>query len=98
MNRQKLTQSEVTAALEDLQGWQVLDGRLRKTFKFGSFAQAMGWMVSVSLYADKIDHHPNWSNVYNRVTVELWTHDLDALSTFDIALAEQMDKLAENEV
>ncbi len=96
MNRQKLTQSEVNAALEKLPGWQVADGRLSKTFKFGSFARAIGWMVSVSLYADKIDHHPNWSNVYNRVTVELWTHDMDALSTFDIALAEHMEKLAKN--
>jgi 4a-hydroxytetrahydrobiopterin dehydratase len=95
MDRQKLTNGEIDAALEELPGWEVVNGRLRKSYKFGSFARAIGWMVSVSFYADKIDHHPNWSNVYNRVSVELWTHDMDALSTFDIALARQMDKFAQ---
>jgi len=94
MERRKLTREEIDASLLELTGWEEVDGKLHKEFKFGSFAEAIGWMVSVAIYADKIDHHPNWSNVYNRVTVELWTHDLDALSTLDVALAKKMNMLA----
>jgi 4a-hydroxytetrahydrobiopterin dehydratase len=94
MERRKLTRVELDAAVPELAGWEEVDGKLQKQFKFTSFAEAIGWMVSVAIYADKIDHHPNWSNVYNRVTVELWTHDLSALSTWDVALAKQMNLLA----
>jgi 4a-hydroxytetrahydrobiopterin dehydratase len=54
----------------------------------------MGWMVSAGIQADKLDHHPEWANVYSRVTVDLVTHDLGALSTLDVALAEKMEELA----
>ncbi len=94
MERRKLSGSEVAAALDELRGWQLKDGRLSKTFKFGTFAQAIGWMVTAGIYADKLDHHPDWSNVYNKVMVELFTHDLDALSTWDVALAQHMDQLS----
>ena len=93
MERRKLTRVELEAAVPELAGWEEVDGKLQKQFKFGSFAEAIGWMVSVAIYADKIDHHPNWSNVYSRVTVELWTHDLGALSTWDVALAKRMNLL-----
>lgn len=89
-----MTREEIDASLLELTGWEEVDGKLHKEFKFGSFAEAIGWMVSVAIYADKIDHHPNWSNVYSKVTVELWTHDLDALSTLDVALAKKMNMLA----
>ena len=92
MKRKALNQEEVTAALLELPDWQVKDGKLHKTFKFSSFAAAMGWMMHAAILADKLDHHPEWSNVYNRVTVNLVTHDLDnAISTFDVALARQME-------
>jgi 4a-hydroxytetrahydrobiopterin dehydratase len=94
MKRRKLTRAELDAAVPELTGWEEMDGKLHKQFKFGSFAAAIGWMVSVAIYAEKIDHHPNWSNVYSRVAVELWTHDLDALSTLDVALAKRMNLLA----
>ena len=94
MERKALALTELTAALSNLSGWEIADGRLTKTFKFGSFAEAIGWMVAVALYADKLDHHPDWSNVYNRVSVELLTHDMSAITTWDIALAERMDELA----
>jgi 4a-hydroxytetrahydrobiopterin dehydratase len=55
----------------------------------------MGWMTSVAIYADKIDHHPEWSNVYNQVSVNLITHDMGALSTLDIALAKRMETLSQ---
>jgi 4a-hydroxytetrahydrobiopterin dehydratase len=94
VERRKLSGSEIADYLEELSGWELKNGRLSKTFKFGTFAQAIGWMVTVGIYADKLDHHPDWSNVYNKVEVELYTHDLDALSTWDVALAQHMDQLS----
>lgn len=95
MERRKLEAGEVQEALGQLPGWAVDDGKLSKEFKFGSFAEAIGWLVSVAIYADRIDHHPEWFNVYNRVKVDLTTHDMGALSTLDLALAKRMQELAE---
>ena len=95
MTRKVLNEAELQKALSKLPGWTVKDGKLSKTFKFDSFAAAMGWMVSIAIFADKMNHHPEWSNVYNRVTVNLVTHDLDnAISSWDVALAEKMEVLA----
>lgn len=95
MEKRPLTNEEIEEALNELPGWTVEDGKLFKGYKFGSFAEALGWMVSAGVYADKIDHHPEWSNVYNRVQVHLVTHDLgNVISTLDIALAKQMEILA----
>ena len=95
MARTRLSDDEIQAALQTLPGWEVKDGKLHKMFKFGSFAQALGWMVSAGVQADKMDHHPEWSNVYSRVTVDLVTHDLDnAISNLDVELARVMEKLA----
>lgn len=92
--RRKLTQAEIDEALTTMPGWQIKAGKLHKQFKFDSFAAALGWMVSVGIVADKIDHHPEWCNVYNRVTVDLATHDLDnAISTRDLDLAQHMERL-----
>lgn len=94
-DKRKLKSEEIKTALVDLPDWQVVDGKLHKQFKFGSFAEALGWMVSVGVHADKMDHHPEWSNVYNRVEVNLVTHDLDnAISTLDVDLAGKMETLA----
>ena len=95
MSRYTLSDEEITAVLPLLPGWQIKEGKLHKTYKFNSFAQAMGWMVSVAIYADKMDHHPEWSNVYNRVQVNLVTHDLgNAISNWDVDLAKKMESLA----
>jgi 4a-hydroxytetrahydrobiopterin dehydratase len=95
MERQKLSAEEIGAALNHLPGWQLKDGKLQKTFEFSSFAQAVGWMMSVAIFADKMDHHPEWANVYNRVSVDLVTHDLgNAISSWDVALAQKMEELA----
>jgi 4a-hydroxytetrahydrobiopterin dehydratase len=95
MTRYKVSDEELTAVLPQLPGWQIKEGKLHKTYKFGSFARAMGWMMSIAIYADKMDHHPEWSNVYNRVQVNLVTHDLDnAISSWDIELARKMEELA----
>ena len=97
INRRPLSSDEIEAALVELPGWQEIDGKLSKTYEFRSFAAAIGWMVSVAIYADKIDHHPEWGNVYNRVHVNLVTHDLaNAISTWDLDLARKMEELAGN--
>ena len=96
MTKKSLSTQEINEALKQLPDWKIQDGKLHKTFKFKNFAQALGWMVSVGVEADKMDHHPEWSNVYNRVTVNLVTHDLgNAVSNLDIELAKQMEQLAE---
>ena len=76
-------------------GWAMEEGRdaIRKEFKFADFADALGWMVQAGVWAEKWDHHPEWSNVYNRVTVMLTTHDVDGLSALDAKLARKMDVL-----
>jgi 4a-hydroxytetrahydrobiopterin dehydratase len=95
MTRHRLNHEELESALAGLPGWRLQEGKLHKQFKFDSFARAMGWMMSVAIFADKMDHHPEWSNVYNRVTVNLVTHDLDnAVSSWDVELAQKMEKLA----
>lgn len=94
MERRMLTKEELDSALSRLEGWELAEDRIIKRYKFGSFAEAIGWMVAVAIYADKLDHHPDWSNVYNRVSVALQTHDMKAVTTWDIALAERMEELA----
>jgi 4a-hydroxytetrahydrobiopterin dehydratase len=95
MARYKMKKEDLTAVLADLPGWEVKEGKLHKSYKFYSFAAAMGWMVSVAIHADKMDHHPEWSNVYNKVQVDLVTHDMDnAISNLDVDLAKKMEALA----
>mmetsp|Transcript_15096 Transcript_15096/g.17580 ORF Transcript_15096/g.17580 Transcript_15096/m.17580 type:complete len:176 (+) Transcript_15096:125-652(+) len=78
--------------------WQVVQDKdaIKKTFEFTDFKQAWGFMSKVALIAEKMDHHPEWFNVYNRVEVTLTTHDCDGLSTKDVEMAEMMDELAKD--
>jgi 4a-hydroxytetrahydrobiopterin dehydratase len=94
MERREVTMAELEQALAELPNWSLEGGKLCKEFKFDGFAEAMGWMMSVAIYADRIDHHPEWSNVYSRVNVALITHEMDALSSLDLALARRMEALA----
>ena len=76
-------------------GWALVEGRdaIAKTFKFKDFTQAFGWMTRAALQAEKMDHHPEWFNVYNTVEVTLSTHDAGGLSALDIDLAKTLDAL-----
>ena len=76
-------------------GWTLEDSRkaIARTFRFDDFVGAMGFMTRAALYAEKWDHHPEWSNVYSKVTVRLTTHDADGLTELDLRLAQQMDAL-----
>lgn len=84
------------AVLKDLHGWTAVDGRdaIAKQFKFADFNEAFGFMTRVALKADKMDHHPEWSNVYNTVEVTLTTHDADGVTDLDKTLAGFMDEVA----
>lgn len=77
---------------DDALKWQIAeDGKLIKTFKFKSFIRAFGWMSQAAIWAEKLNHHPEWFNVYNKVDVELTTHDVGGLSELDFKLATKMD-------
>ena len=83
-------------ALESLNGWQVVSGRdaIQKSFVFENFVDAFGFMTKVAIISEKMNHHPEWFNVYNKVDVVLSTHDCSGLSLLDIKLALEMDRLS----
>ena len=91
----KLTASERQAGLLELKNWQAAAGRdaIQRSFKFKNFSEAWGFMNRVALLAETQDHHPEWSNVYNKVEILLATHDCDGLSERDLKLARSIDKL-----
>ena len=93
--RRAATAAEIQQVLHKLPGWSVANGKLHRQYTFDSFSSALGWMVSAGLVAEKMDHHPEWSNVYRAVTVDLVTHDLgDVISPLDLELATRMETLA----
>ncbi|MBK7780430.1 MAG: 4a-hydroxytetrahydrobiopterin dehydratase [Ardenticatenia bacterium] len=94
MSRQPLDPAAIAAALTELPGWQLADGRLHKVFAFASFVPAFAFMTAVALVAEKLDHHPDWSNSYRTVTVDLSTHSAGGVTALDVALARQMEALA----
>ncbi len=77
-------------------GWAMVDGRdaVHKSFVFGNFIEAFAWMTRIALHAEKLNHHPEWSNVYKRVDVTLSTHDANGLTDLDLKLARKMEATA----
>lgn len=91
---QKLTQAEIDAGLQALDGWSVMNGKLHREFKFKNFVQAFGFMTQVAIEANTMDHHPEWFNVYNKVIIDLMTHDADnSISHLDLTLAQKINQL-----
>ena len=92
----QLSQQEIREKLPQLEGWELAndDKAIRRQFRFMDFSEAFGFMSRAALAAEKLDHHPDWSNVYNRVEVVLTTHDTGGLTELDFKLAAAMDKLA----
>jgi 4a-hydroxytetrahydrobiopterin dehydratase len=93
---EKLSNERRAEVLGQLADWQAVDGRnaITRTFKFKDFNEAFGFMARAALIAEKMDHHPEWFNVYNRVDVTLSTHDAGGLTELDVELAAAMDSLA----
>jgi len=93
---QTLSANDLEKALQALPGWSRAAGRaaICKTFKFKDFNAAFGFMTRVALVAEKLDHHPEWLNVYNRVEVTLTTHDIKGVTGLDVRLAQDMERLA----
>ena len=93
MNKNKLSKREITAGLRNLRGWTVVKGSLHRMFEFKDFTQAFGFMKRVALAADRMDHHPDWSNAYNKVTIDLSTHSAGGLTKNDFELAQKIQKI-----
>jgi 4a-hydroxytetrahydrobiopterin dehydratase len=89
-----LPADEVLERLKAHPGWTHADARLHREFRFAGFSEAFGFMARVALFAEKIDHHPEWTNVWNRVSVELQTHDAGGVTDLDFRLAAEMDRIA----
>ena len=96
MSRDLLAPGKLEEAVSSLDGWSLEQGgtAISKGFKFKTFSEAFGFMTRCALQAEKMDHHPEWSNVYNRVEVRLTTHSAGGVTALDIELARQMDRHA----
>lgn len=90
----KLTKMELQPALADLPAWSVVNGKLHRAFTFRNFVEAFGFMTKVALEANTLDHHPEFYNIWNKVVIDLVTHDVgNAISDLDVALAHKIDAL-----
>jgi len=86
--------AELADALSRLSGWAVVDGKLHKEYKFPDFIHAFGFMATAAIAIEKMNHHPEWFNVYNRVSVDLTTHDAQGITSKDAELAKLLDEIA----
>ena len=89
-----LKSEDVASRLKSLPDWNLEESKLHRRFVFDGFVEAFGFMSQIAILAEKMDHHPEWSNVYNRVEVFLTTHDAGGLTELDFELARSMDRLA----
>ena len=89
----KLSEDEIRREMDKNPEWIVENGKLKRTLEFDNFVQAFGFMTEVAIKAEKINHHPEWFNVYNRIKIELVTHDVNGISNYDFKLARIIDKL-----
>jgi len=89
----RLSSDEIAKELKDLPGWSVKDEKLHKDFEFDSFNEAFGFMTRAAMEIEKMNHHPEWFNVYNRLSVDLMTHDAGGITKNDIQLARILDSL-----
>jgi len=90
----RLPDSEIEEALNELEGWTLQNGKLNRDFKFANFVEAFGFMTSAAIEAEKMNHHPEWFNVYSKVNVQLVTHSADGVTNLDVDLAKKMNTLA----
>ncbi|MEK6944583.1 MAG: 4a-hydroxytetrahydrobiopterin dehydratase, partial [Thermoproteota archaeon] len=84
---------QIKEKLKELEGWQLVNGKLHKEFQFKDFNQAFGFMTRAAIHAEKMDHHPEWFNVYNKLKVDLMTHDAGGITENDVKLAKILNSL-----
>ena len=89
----KLSDEQIQAELNDLDGWSVVNGKLHKEFEFSDFNEAFGFMARASMHIEKMNHHPEWFNVYNKLIIDLMTHDASGITENDINLAKILNSL-----
>ncbi|MGB6198132.1 MAG: 4a-hydroxytetrahydrobiopterin dehydratase [Candidatus Acidiferrales bacterium] len=94
MEAKKLSEKGLATALKGLHGWIVVDGKLRRVFELKDFSEAFAFMTRVALAAESMNHHPDWSNAWNKVTIELVTHSADGITPNDIDLARQISQIS----
>ena len=91
----KLNDTELEAALEALPGWSLVNGKMHREYAFADFVHAFGFMATSAIAIEAMEHHPEWSNVWNKVTVDLTTHDLGGITSKDILLANKLEAIAQ---
>ncbi len=94
MSTTRLTDEQVHASLQQLPGWTLANGKLHRELQFNSFVEAFGFMTSLALVSEAMGHHPEWFNVYNRVTIDLTTHDAGGITPRDVEWAKKASELA----
>jgi 4a-hydroxytetrahydrobiopterin dehydratase len=92
-NYKKLSDNEIEAKLKEIKNWQIENGKLCKSFEFKNFTQAFGFITKIALESEKLDHHPELFNVFNKVKIFLSTHKVNGLSEYDFILAKKIDDL-----
>ena len=92
---ERFSDAEIEQALEGIPGWRIQGGKLHREFRFRNFNQAFGFMTRAALYSETMNHHPEWSNVYATVVVDLVTHSADGITKLDFALAKKMNAISE---
>jgi len=90
----RLNETELAAAVDSLPGWTLVNGKMHREYKFPDFVHAFGFMATAAIAIEAMDHHPEWSNVWNRVVVDLSTHDAGGITAKDIILATKLEELA----
>ena len=93
---EKSSESEIAAGLETLPGWSVANGKLHREYRFADFVHALGFMATAAIAIEALGHHPEWSNVWNRVTIDLTTHDSGGITRKDFELARKLEQFAGN--
>lgn len=92
--RDKLTDTQIHEALAKLPGWTLTDGKLHREYEFSDFTHAFGFMAAAATRIEALNHHPEWVNVYGKVTVDLSTHDADGVTSYDTELADTLEEIA----
>lgn len=93
MRLMSLSDEQIKNELKSLSGWAVKNGKLHKDFVFSDFVEAFSFMTKVALHAEKMNHHPEWFNVYNRITIDLMTHDAGGITQNDVELAKFIESI-----